>query len=58
MNPDFFACLAFALAVLCLALLVWNLGLVVQNTRLKLELFQRERWHERELAKWRQRSDL
>lgn len=55
MSLDFFAFLSVTLGVGCAALLIWNLSLIVQNTRLRVELLQRERWHERELAKWREK---
>lgn len=38
-----------------LFLLLWNLKLLGQNLSLKKELYDRECWHARELAKWRER---
>ena len=34
---------------------VWMLKLSLENRQLKFELWQRERWHERENNKWRER---
>lgn len=37
------------------ALVIWVFKLSIENRNVRFALYQREKWHEKEIAKWRER---